>query len=280
MAFRIKIFPPHSSTIHAARRGKCFTRISFGHILLRIIIINFTLLIVQSCGLDIEDPTTPPTPVWVQKSSPEIWPERGIDAHEQGGIQLEWVPIIEEDVEAYLIYRAEYFPELDSLGNYEMIKRIMAKLNNKFAFIDADVWSTTYYYYKLRAENYSGFRSGYSDSLYYSILPKIQISTMEPNGIEEVLNLERELKWKYSFGIGMENYCLTILSQSNEYLWRKIFSPTDYVNGDESVIIPENIILDSYQVYKWRIDIGAKYFNGMETAGSESDWATFLYISE
>ena len=99
-------------------------RSSTFRLLLSLIFFNFI-----SCGLDIEDPTPPSTPVWVQKSLPEIWPERGIDAHESGGIFLEWEPNPEDDIEAYSIFRAERFEEDDSLGKYELLTVIPIETN-------------------------------------------------------------------------------------------------------------------------------------------------------
>jgi hypothetical protein len=72
------------------------------------------------CGLDVEDPTPPPPPIWVQKSLPKEWPERGIDAHESGGISLEWESNFSEEIVAYNIYRATWYELNDSLGEYEL----------------------------------------------------------------------------------------------------------------------------------------------------------------
>ena len=239
---------------------------------------NYSLLTFQSCGLDVEDPTPPLPPQWVQKSLPEEWPERGIDAHESGGIFLEWERNSEDNIAAYLIYRAEYFEEMDSLGEYELHSRLEA--NNGLDYIDPVCELRAKYFYKLRAEDVANNISAYSDSLAYLLLPPISRNLMTPISLLDSLSRGGSLNWRYSYSIEMEDYCLTLLTGTGNFVIRKIFSPGNYVNDTESWIIPTSLILDPGQVYRWRIDTGARYVAGMETAASESPWATFLYIGE
>jgi hypothetical protein len=247
---------------------------------LPLLIFNLSLLTVQSCGLDIEDPTPPSPPIWVQKSLPEEWPERGIDAHESGGLILEWEANVELGIKAYLIHRAEYFEENDSLGDYLLISKFERDIGGDLKYLDAEVSLGTMYYYKLKAEDSSENTSAYSDSIGYSLLPQISISTMRPNGLLDTLSENMNLLWAYPNNLEMEDYCLTLLTGTGNFVIRKIFSPGNYVNDTESWIIPTSLILDPGQVYRWRIDTGARYVAGMETAASESPWATFLYIGE
>jgi hypothetical protein len=248
-----------------------------GSWLLALLTFNFALLI-SACGLDIEDPTPPSPPVWIQKSLPEEWPERGIDAHESGGIYLEWEQNQNEDIVAYLVYRAENFQENDSLGDYELLIRLDSESGTTFEYLDRSVSPRIDYYYKLKSEDPSDNQSTFSDSLRYSLLPSLPASMMTPNGSRDKLSITRQLSWNYNYHIEMEDYCLTILGQNDEYIIRTVFSPTSYTYDDEVWYIPESVDLEVDQVYKWRIDTGAKYVNDYETAGSESPWATFLYI--
>ena len=133
---------------------------------------NFSLLIFH-CGLDIEDPTPPSPPIWVQKSLPEEWPERGIDAHELGGIFIEWQQNAEHNVSAYLIYRSEYFLMNDSLGDFNLLYRLETGNENSLEYLDSDVLLRRTYCYRLRAEDSAQNLSGYSDSIYYELLPSI-----------------------------------------------------------------------------------------------------------
>ena len=96
-----------------------FRPVTFGSLL----VCGFSLLILN-CGLDVEDPIPPSPPVWVEKSFPEEWPESGIDAHESGGIYLEWEPNPEGDIVAYKIYRS-VFDEIEGVqGEYGILARL------------------------------------------------------------------------------------------------------------------------------------------------------------
>jgi hypothetical protein len=239
---------------------------------------NFSFLTLYSCGLDIEDPTPPSPPFWVQKSFPEEWPERGIDAHESGGIYLEWEPNPEENIAAYLIFCARHYQENDSLGKYEILENYIP--DSQLNFLHSDAVSRIKYFYKLKVEDFAGNLSFFSDSIGYTLLPGLDTETMTPNGNNDTLNNDRLLTWNHSYNTQMENFCLTVLTQNNDLVIRVQISPTDYVNGQESWPIPESLLLDSSGIFKWRIDMGAQYVFGLETVGSESAWATFLYYRD
>jgi hypothetical protein len=237
---------------------------------------HFSLLIFN-CGLDIEDPTPPSPPVWVQKSLPEEWPERGIDAHESGAIFLEWEPNPEDHISAYLIYSAHYLEGNDSLGDFELLHRQDARSMINPSFLHSDAKVRVKYFYKLKAEDGSENLSDFSDSTFYTLLPSLPVYRMFPLGNGDTLNNVRQLTWNYDYRIEMENYCLTILTQSNSLILRTVLNPTNYVNRAESWLIPDSVVLNSNQIYKWRIDVGAQYVDNLEISGSESAWATFLF---
>jgi hypothetical protein len=250
-----------------------------GSWLMALLTFNFALLI-SACGLDIEDPTPPSPPQWVPKSLPEEWPERGIDAHESGGIYLEWEPNPEESIRVYLMYRAQYYGAIDSLGYYDLLARLEINKSTSLSHLDSDVSLETIYYYKMKAEDESGNRSEFSDSLGFALLPQIQIARMSPNGLSDRLNSARKLFWGYDGEIEMEDYCLTITDANGSSVYRQAFSPGNYTSGSESKTLPASLTLVSGEVYRWRVDTGARYINGLETAASESLWATFLYVLE
>ena len=241
-------------------------------------IIHYSLFIIQ-CGLDIEDPTPPSPPRWVEKSMPEEWPERGIDAHESGGIFLEWHSNPTEDVIAYLLYRASSYEVIDSIGAYELITRLETSSNTRTEYLDEQAITWVEYLYRLKSEDGSGNLSEYSDSVSYKLMQSITPVTMNPNGHSLVLGSERTLSWIYRHGIAMEDYCITVLTQENKFLYRENFQPTNYLGGDEFWVIPAEVELTPGQIYKWRVDMGARYDNGLEKLGSESPWAEFLFSS-
>jgi hypothetical protein len=243
-------------------------------------LLTFSLLTTQSCGLDIEDPTPPSPPVWVQKSLPEEWPEHGIDAHESGGIVLEWEAHNDPGIIAYWLYRASLDQTNDSLGNYLPIVRIPAEAQNNIEYVDFGARVGWIYFYKLKTENASNILSSFSDSLRYKRLPFIHVETMTPNGLIDTLERSRKLTWRYRIYNEMEDYTITILDQHNELVKRINFLPTTYIDGDESLIIPEGTSFENEMIYKWRVDTGANYVDENETAGSESSWATFIFIDD
>jgi hypothetical protein len=241
---------------------------------------NFSFLIL-TCGLDIEDSTPPSAPRWVKKSYPEEWPERGIDANEVGGIILEWKSNpINENIARYYIYRYENFHLNDSLGEYELIEQLEVEMFSDMKYIDISAEIGNIYKYQIRAQDVAENLGDPSDSKIYSLLQPIGSEMMSPNGREHPIGYDRVLSWHYYYLNTMENYILTIVNSQHELITRIVLQPGNYFNGDEQWQIPATVDLISGEVYKWRIDVGAMYSEGRETAGSESLWATFLYLDE
>ena len=245
--------------------------------LLTLLTFNFAFLTIQ-CGLDIEDSTPPSPPQWVEKSLPEEWPERGIDAHESGGIFLEWEPSpVEENITSYMLLRAEYFEVGDSLGDYELLATLAQASTSEAEYIDRSSRVNTRYHYVLIAEDASENQSTPSDTLGYRLLGAMSSASMLPNGLSVPLDSDRKLQWTYSFVVAMENYTMTILSADNGLILRRELIPGNYLGGIEYFTVPDTIVLSSGSSYKWRVDMGGRYVEDRETAGSESPWATFLY---
>lgn len=267
----LSTFVSHRSHPRSGFLRSTFRPLPFG------LLLTSSLLIFNSCGLDVEDPTPPSPPVWVQKSLPEEWPERGIDAHESGGIFLEWEPNPDEDILAYNIYRATWYELNDSLGIYNLLTRLETKSIAGMKYIDTKANTRTTYYYKIKAEESSENLSDYSDSLFFTTLPQISPGLMTPNGQTNSLDQDRNLSWHCYLTVEVEDYCLTIMNKSNRLVLRVNIPPNNYAGGNEFWIIPNDIVLETGEVYQWRVDTGAMYFDGRETVGSESVWAMFLY---
>jgi len=241
-------------------------------------LLTFTFLfLIISCGFDVEDPTPPSAPVWVQKSLPEEWPERGIDAHESGGIFLEWEPRAEENIEACHLYRAQYYDVEDSLGAYELIRTIDYNDQTANSYVDSYLFTRTKYYYKLRAEDTAGNMSLFSDSTFYTLLPQISLEGMEPNGSLDTLTDNQEFSWRYSYHVEMEVYTVTIIDSQGNLVLRQMLTPGNYVSGNETWLPHGQKEMQSGEVYQWRIDASAIYSNRLESTGSESQWASFVY---
>ena len=101
---------------------------------------------------------------------------------------------------------------------------------------------------------------------------------MSPNGHFEILDQQRRLSWLYGYSIEMENYCLTIVTPAFNLIDRIILTPNNYMGGRESRYIPISIEFKNNESYLWRIDTSAEHVEGVEFAGSESIFASFLYV--
>ena len=166
----------------------------------------------------------------------------------------------------------------NSLGLFGSIFRLEDNSQSKITYVDTDVQSRVEYHYKLKSRDGSNSLSEFSNTISYKLLPGIWPSRMWPNGVRDTLGGDRKLHWLYAFNIEMEDYCLTIINENSLLITREIFTPSDYTGGLEFWRIPNDIVLEHESIYRWRIDIAAKYVNGLETEGSESPWAPFLYV--
>lgn len=243
-----------------------------------IFIFHFSFFIFQSCGLDVEDPTPPSPPIWAEKSLLEEWPERGIDA-QVDGIMLEWENRPNnEDVAEYHIFKAMENNSSETLSDFSMYMKVIPTNDSLQHAVDVETISNVTYHYAIRSNNESGNISSFSDTIYYTRMPSVKFASMAPNGTHSYLPSNRQLKWKYDDFLVMEDYCLTILTNDGILVSRNVFTPTGYLGSFESWTVPDSIILESGKIYKWRVELGAQYNEGVETAGSESQWASFQYV--
>jgi hypothetical protein len=230
-----------------------------------------------TCGLDIEDSSPPNPPVWVQKSISVEWPERGIDAHESGGIYLEWVYESEEEIVSYEIYRAVSNDNSDEVDEYSQIGSVDIEVSTTPVFVDNYVQPGILYLYKIRAKDSADNYGSFSTSTGYRTLPAINDNEMFPNGNDAVLTRGGKLSWQYYYTIQMELYIITILSESGQLIHRAEIIPGNYVGRTEYWQPPSSVIMENDQKYQWRLDISAEIENGIEVSGAESQWATFNY---
>jgi hypothetical protein len=262
-----------------AEKQKSFTSSRFTSYLFLLVfyltIISF-LISCLTCGVNVEDPTPPSKPQWIEKSDLDAWPERGIDAHESVGIYLEWGFAPDEDIMAYNLYRATWFDAQDSLGDYSLITRMETESLLKHEYIDRQVSTGSKYFYKLNAEDASNNISEYSDSTYYTLATQISSEYLTPNGRTVTLGSDRTLTWVAIIQIDLKDFYLTLLSDENELMTRIFRAPTNYTGLKEKYVIPDSIALVPGTVYQWRIDIET----ADEYSSSESPWAPFLYAGE
>ena len=164
-----------------------------------------------------------------------------------------------------------------AVGDFHLLSSLDNLAEPVGHYIDNQVELNVTYYYNLRAENISGDLSIASDSISYCLLEPVSKSTMQPNGLTQLLQPDRKITWQYPPNISMEEYTITIIDMDDLLTVRLSFTPQNYTGYQESWIIPASVNLISGRLYKWRVDMGASFTGLIETKGSESFWATFVY---
>lgn len=245
--------------------------------LIPFLIFIFSFLILSGCGFDVEDPTPPDPPQWVPKSLPEEWPERGIDAHESGGIFLEWEIESCEGIIGHRIYRAIVDTSKEDLVGYTQIHFIECDTRYNGSYIDIDVIPGNYYSYYLRTVSGDNSASMASDTLTYSLHSKPIFSTMTPSSITDTITYQDPLSWNYYYNNDVEVYHLTLVSSDGVLIIRDVFPPGNYLGRTERWTLSDDLNLIDGYIYQWRIDPSSNYNNDRETRGSESDWAKFVF---
>lgn len=190
---------------------------------------------------------------------------------------LKWEPHLNENIVAYVLFVAQYYQINDSLGEYGILKRTAFESMNRHTYIYSEVDTRSKYYYKIKAEDTPGNLGAFPDSTGYTLLPGLRPDLMNLNGITDTLHSKRQLHLNFPYEIDLEDYCLTIHSQSQESVTRSQWNPMNYIIGGEFWSIPDSLILTPNQIYKWHLDTGAGYMNGKESIGSESSWAIYIF---
>ena len=187
---------------------------------------------------------------------------------------------LEEDVDEYEIYRATYYSVNDSLGDFELLATYMTASDSVCQYTDQNAVTNVKYLFKIKAVDSSDNTSELSEAMMYTLLPALNYAAMSPNGLSSPLPISRNLSWDFAYTASLEDYCITILDFEDILIKRIAFNPGNYTGGGDSWTIPADVVLIPDRVYKWRLDTGAQYIDGLETAGSESTWATFLYTGQ
>ena len=237
---------------------------------------NFSLLIF-SCGLDVEDPTPPSPPVWVQKSLPEEWPERGIDAHESQGIFLEWYVPEERFIQEFNLFRQEG-SDTSGYGLHEVIAAENFG-NEVFTYIDKDAHFDNPNAYYLVALDESAVMSSPSDTVFYILTQSIHASTMTPqNG--DILQANRTFNWASSIGMQFQSFVFSIINVENILIYRRVLQPRSYTGNNHSFILPGYIELTTGSRYAWRVDVHMDVESDVESGGGESPWVYFYAFEQ
>jgi len=258
-----------------------------------IIIISSVFFLLIGC---FEQPDITP-PSFIPKQSPDSLEERGIDAHPDNAIYLEWdepTNAENEGILDYYIYRGKLIDQEYQFRKIASVGRNTGILFDSDKYVDYDVNLDTTYYYYLKSHNDFTLSQTTSDTVYYKLTYKPTL--VQPLGdiYSNQPSFEFRYPWLHIDNINYYYFRLAFFeneSYSIKYfikIFRFDLSRSTYVTylnsiGSHATILMDNLPIDALGKkylakgnYKWRVDAIASQLGGApETEGSESDWMNF-----
>lgn len=260
----------------------------------RYLALIFGAIFMLGCPDPVEDPDPPAPPIWVEKSQPESWRERGIDAESRNRIILMWYPNNETDLAGYKVYRADTTIENGFKERFriELIQNVGADT----VFYDDSVFNYVDYYYFIRAFDNAGNKSDNSDTLTYQLLnsPRpvspvdeevsghftfqwMDLASHYTYSTEYVIRMERQADGEFT-----PYWICRFLNQWYGYENDRPI-PFDFfpANSDN---IPSNVLVVDGSTeypqsgsYRWKIKAISEVDNttNLDEASGESDWGFF-----
>ena len=258
-----------------------------------IFIISSIVFLLIGC---FEQPDITP-PYFIPKQSPDSLEERGIDAHPDNAIYLEWEEPASAESEGildYYIYRGKLIDQEYQFKKIATVERNAGILYDSDKYIDYDVNLDTTYYYYLKSHNDFTVSRETSDTAYY----KLSYKATPNSPLGDIYSNQPRFEFQYPrFNIDNINYFYFRLAYfENESYTIKYFSKIFrfdllkstfivYIKstGSHTTILFDNLWKNSENKnylekgnYRWRIDAIASQLGGApETEGSESDWMYF-----
>ena len=136
-------------------------------------LIYFTVItLVLTACFDSGDVTPP---MFIPKSPPDSLIEKGIDAHPDNAIYLEWEEPASADDEfilGYYIYRGTYFDGEYKFKYIDEVIRNAGVIYESDSYVDYDVSLDSTYYYYLRSRNDFTESKETSDTVFYRLAHK------------------------------------------------------------------------------------------------------------
>lgn len=260
----------------------------------RYLALILSTIFILACPDPVEDPDPPAPPIWVEKSQPESWIERGIDAESRNRIILMWYPNNEADLAGYKIYRADTKIENGFKERFriELIQNVGADT----IFYDDGVSKYVDYYYFIKAFDNAGNESDNSDTLTYQLLnsPRLVFPVDEKVSGRftfQWMDLASNYTYSTEYVIRMEYY------KDGKYTpyWICRFMNLWYEYADGSPIpfdffpangnnIPLNVLVvegskeyPQSGSYRWKVKAISEVDNAtnLDEASGESDWGFF-----
>lgn len=243
-----------------------------------------------------EQPDITP-PMFIPKSPPDSLEERGIDAHPDNAIYLEWEEpetSEQEGILSYYLYRGKLEDGEYQFKYLDEIVRNAGLLYDSDKYVDYDVNLDTTYYYYLKSHNDFTVSKKTSDTVYYKLVNKVameypggEIASQSPSFkfVTALRNINRISHFYFRLYY-LNNSTYEILYFVKRF--RFDFSQSRYYihlnqpDSHETVLI-NNLLRNTQNEtylkdgnYRWRVDaIAAELGGAPETEGSESDWMYF-----
>ena len=254
---------------------------------------GLTVLLLTGC---FEQPEIS-VPHFVPKSPPDSLEERGIDAHPDNAVYLEWEEPGTADAEGilgYHVYRGKIVDEEYKFTRIATVNRSSGLLYDSDSYIDNTANLDTMYYYYLKSYNDFTVSEANSDTACYKLA--LKASPIEPSGNIYTDNPSffygytprRDSRINYLY---FRLYYLEEGSYTEKYFVKThrfdLSSYRFYVylsnNNSHTTVLYEDLWRDNENRpyletgnYRWRVDAVSGELGGApETEGSESDWMYF-----
>lgn len=254
----------------------------------------FAFLLVLFFGCFSPPDITPP--MFIPKSPPDSLEEKGIDAHPENAIYLEWeepATVADEGIMGYYIYRGKLIGGEYSFKRIDRVEKQTGSWYDTDNYIDYDANLDTTYYYYLKSYNDFTVSSKTSDTVMYKLSSKPILYS--PAG--EITTSQPIFNFRY-YGLynnSINRFYLRLykLNDGNydPVLFIKVrrvdVSKAEYDiylnNNNDYTIVLYNSLPQTGGLYyleagnyRWRIDAIASRVGGApEVEGAECDWFYF-----
>lgn len=258
-----------------------------------IFIIFSMFILLTGC---FEQPDITP-PYFIPKQSPDSLVEKGIDAHPDNAIYLEWEEPASAESEGildYYIYRGKLIDQEYQFKRIAIVNRNTDLLYDSDKYIDYDIKLDTTYYYYLKSHNDFTTSNLTSDTAIFKLVRKANVET--PTG--NIYDNKPRFQFYYpSLDINrISHFYMRLYYFEGKKYEIKYFTKTHRIDFSmerfyiylENNIRHTTVLIDSLWRdlqskkylekgnYRWRIDAVSGQLGGApETEGSESDWMYF-----
>lgn len=236
-------------------------------------------------------------PYFIPQSPPDSVIERGIDAHPDNAIYIEWeepATAESEGILGYYVYRGILSGDEYDFKRIATVRRDASLLYDSDKYTDNTVHLDTTYYYYLRSYNDFTISKTTSDTVFYKLARKA--SLIAPSG--DIYENKPRFEFRYPtlivdrisylyfrlYHFGSGGYSIKYFTKTHRFDLSKS-QYFLYLNNTDAYT---TVLLDSLWEtpstgkylekgnYRWRVDaVSGELGGGPETVGSKSNWMYF-----